>query len=51
MQAEAQILEQALAQASEDGTVDRLLRKHFPEVFDAAGLNMEGRQLISLESP
>lgn len=47
----APVLETALRAAEESGLRDRLLREYFPEIFDPAGLNMDGRKQILLQMP
>lgn len=48
---QAGIIEAALKDAAESGLRDELLRKHFAEIYDPAGLNMDGRRVIQLDSP
>lgn len=51
LEQQAGIIEDALEAAVASGERDRLLREHFPQVYDPEVLNMEGRQRIELVLP
>lgn len=48
---QAETIQHALEAAISSGLRDRLLRKHFPQVYDPAGLNIHGRRQIDLALP